>query len=216
MMIVDLAFSSVSSSTKPTKSKRTSSITPTTPLSSSDTSNGKNSRTKILDESHPRPTSTSSSSTSSHRSSSKTNPIKSSTSSSSTRSKPMQTSTSTKPSTTTLPDSTTFDPLAFATATTAALPFPYFLPALNTNPSTSSTSYPFSSLPSSLINPAASLYPFLSPDWFTSPSKFIDGFANLSSAKSNGKVRMNYPLKQYDSFFFSSRFQRINFPSSNK
>ena len=109
----------------------------------------------------------------------------------------MQTSTSTKTSTT-IPDATTFDPLAFATATTAGLPFSYFLPS-----STSTTSYPFSSLPSSLINPAASLYPFLSPDWFTSPSKFIDGFGNLPSTKSTGKIRVIFPRKKNKQDFLS-------------
>ena len=205
-----------SSTAKASKSKRTTAVNHTSSLSSSsDTINGKNSRTKHLDESHPRPTSTSSSSTSSQRSSSTKHPTKSSTSST-TRSKPMQTSTSTKPST--IPDATTtFDPLAFAAATTAGLSFPYFLPSLlsptsssslNTNSSTSTTpaaaaatpSYPFSSLPPSLMNPAASLYPFLSPDWFTSPSKFMEGFANLPSTKSTGKISID--LNERENFHF--------------
>jgi hypothetical protein len=152
--------------------------------------NGKTSTSKILHESHPRPTSTSSSSTSSRRSSSTNNPNKSSTSS-----KSIQNSTSTKtPTPSTNTDSTILDPLAFAAATSGGLTFPYFLPSLlsqatstnNHNPSTNSTStYPFSSLSSSLLNPAATLYPFLSPDWFTSSSsKFMDGFANITSDKS--------------------------------
>jgi hypothetical protein len=88
-------------------------------------------------------------------------------------------SSSTKTSTNNDPNM--LDPLAFAAAAAAAaanggLTFPYFLPSLlsqtssttgtNNNPST----YPFSSLSSSLSNPTAGLYPFLSPDWFTSAS----------------------------------------------
>jgi hypothetical protein len=99
------------------------------------------------------------------------------------------------------------DPLAFAAAAAAAsggLTFPYFLPSLlsqsasttnsssipganNSSSTNSTTTYPFSSLSSSLLNPAATLYPFLSPDWFASPSKFMDGFGNLTSDKSIGK-----------------------------
>jgi hypothetical protein len=90
---------------------------------------------------------------------------------------PSSSSSSTKTSTNNDPNM--LDPLAFAAAAAAAsggLTFPYFLPSLlsqtssttgtNNNPST----YPFSSLPSSLSNPTAGLYPFLSPDWFTSTS----------------------------------------------
>jgi hypothetical protein len=65
-------------------------------------------------------------------------------------------------------DSTMVDPMAFAAA--AGLTFPYFLPSLlSQTPSTSGTNtnpsaYPFSSL----ANPTAGLYPFLTPDWLTS------------------------------------------------
>ena len=105
-------------------------------------------------------------SSSSSRSKSSTNP-------------PPSSSSTTKPSTTN--DPSMLDPMAFAAAAAAAaasggLTFPYFLPSLlsqtpstagtNNNPST----YPFSSLTSSLANPTAGLYPFLSPDWFTSPA----------------------------------------------
>ncbi len=177
-----------SSMIKSSKSKRTTSHNNNTPLSS-DIVNDKTSTSKIVDESHPRPTSTSSSSTSSRRSSSN-NPNKSSTS----RSKPTPNSTSTSSikTPTNNTDSTMLDPLAFAAAS-GGLTFPYFLPSLlsqspsttgtNTNPS---TTYPFSSLSSSLMNPAAALYPFFSPDWFTSSSKFMDGFANIPSDQSIG------------------------------
>jgi hypothetical protein len=99
------------------------------------------------------------------------------------------------------------DPLAFAAAAAAAggsLPFPYFLPSLlsqsasTTGTNNNSTSpYPFSSLSSSLLNPAASLYPFLSPDWFTSPSKFMEGFGNLTSDKSTGNKFFLLILKKF-------------------
>ncbi|CAF0885829.1 unnamed protein product [Rotaria sp. Silwood1] len=98
-------------------------------------------------------------------------------------------SSSSKTSTTT--DSTMLDPLAFAAAAAAAsggLTFPYFLPSLlsqtpsttnnNNNPST----YPFSSLATSLTNPTAGLYPFLSPDWFTSAT------TSASSSPSIGNI----------------------------
>ncbi|CAF2792120.1 unnamed protein product [Rotaria sp. Silwood2] len=84
-------------------------------------------------------------------------------------------SSSSKTSTTT--DPTMLDPLAFAAAAAAAsggLTFPYFLPSLlsqtssTTNNNNNPSAYPFSSLPTSLTNPTAGLYPFLSPDWFTS------------------------------------------------
>jgi hypothetical protein len=206
-----------SSKIKSSKSKPTTSTKTTAP--SSDTVNGKTSTSKVSSESHPRPTSTSSSSTSSRRSSSTHNPNKSSTSS-----KTIQNSTSTKTPTTTATtttDSTVLDPLAFAAS--GGLTFPYFLPSLlsqatstnTTNPSTNSTgTYPFSSLSSSLLNPAATLYPFLSPDWFTSPSKFMDGYANLTSDKSNG----NFYSQIFSVNLFSIfRFQRIfNFTSNSK
>ncbi|CAF0727334.1 unnamed protein product [Didymodactylos carnosus] len=68
-------------------------------------------------------------------------------------------------------------------------PFPYFLPSFlspataqtpTTNNSTSSNLYgslPFSSLSSTLLNPAA-LYPFLSPEFFH--SKLLDSYGNLT------------------------------------
>jgi len=112
------------------------------------------------------------------------------------RSSSSRSKTSSNPSnlsSTTNNDSTMLDPLAFAAAAAAAaasggLTFPYFLPSLlsqtssttgtNNNPST----YPFSSL----TNPTAGLYPFLSPDWFTSSS-------------SMGNIT---PGKNFDVFFF--------------
>jgi hypothetical protein len=119
-------------------------------------------------------------------------------SSSSSRSKsstnPPPSSTNTKTSTNS--DSNMLDPLTFAAAAAAAaasggLTFPYFLPSLlsqtpsttgtNSNPST----YPFSSLSSSLTNPTAGLYPFLSPDWFTTPSTL----GNLTPDSKQSKKR---------------------------
>ena len=96
-------------------------------------------------------------------------------------------------------DPTMLDPLAFAAAAAAAaasggLTFPYFLPSLLSQPSTSTTNagansnastYPFSSLSSSLANPTAGLYPFLSPDWFTSASSM----GNLTPGKCRENVR---------------------------
>ena len=207
---------------KSSKSKRTTSSNHIPP--SSDTANGKSSTSKVLDESHPRPTSASSSSTSSRRSSSNNHPNKSSTS----RSKPTHNSTSTKTSTTTPTpntDSTMLDPLAFAAAASGGLGYPYFLPSLlsqasstNNNPSTNSAAtYPFSNLSSSLLNPAATLYPFLSPDWLTSSSKFLDGYANLTSDKSLGKFQLIRFLLDHTSFSPSSpRFQRISFTCHSK
>lgn len=110
-------------------------------------------------------------------------------SSSSSRSKSSTTTPSTpKPSAN--PDPNMLDPLAFAAAAAAAaasggLTFPYFLPSLlSQSPSTAGatnnpSTYPFSSLSSSLANPTAGLYPFLSPDWFTSPS----ALGNLTPGK---------------------------------
>jgi len=107
------------------------------------------------------------------------------------RSSSSRSKTSSNPSnlsSTTNNDSTMLDPLAFAAAAAAAaasggLTFPYFLPSLlsqtssttgtNNNPST----YPFSSL----TNPTAGLYPFLSPDWFTS----TPSIGNLTPGKHN-------------------------------
>lgn len=83
------------------------------------------------------------------------------------------------------------DPLAFAAAAAAAaasggLSFPYFLPSLisqtsstanaNNNPS----AYPFSSLSASLTNPAAGIYPFLSPDWFSSAAASSSPIGNTT------------------------------------
>ncbi|CAF2391370.1 unnamed protein product [Rotaria sp. Silwood2] len=178
--------SKTSPTIKSSKSKQITSISNTPP--SSDIINDKTLTTKQIDESHPRPTSTSSSSTSSRRSSSN-NLNKSS------RSKTNRNSTNLTTSTNNT--STMLDPLTFAAtnaSTTGGFTFPYFLPSLlsqTTNSSSttgtnnnSSTTYPFSSLSSSLINPATTFYPFLSPDWFTSPTKFMDTFNNLSSDKS--------------------------------
>lgn len=163
-----------SPSTKHSKSKR--SHTP-----SSDATNGKTSKTH--DDSR-RSSSTSQQPTkSSSRSKQSSNP--SPNLSSSTR-----TSTMTTPTTA---DPTMLDPLAFAAAAAAAaasggLTFPYFLPSLLSQSSTSTTNagansnastYPFSSLSSSLANPTAGLYPFLSPDWFTSASSM----GNLTPGK---------------------------------
>jgi hypothetical protein len=93
-------------------------------------------------------------------------------------------------------DPNMLDPLAFAAAAAAAsggLAFPYFLPSLlpqsssatNANASSGTTTnpstYPFSALSTSLANPTAGLYPFLSPDWFTSAS----AMTNLTPGKMN-------------------------------
>ncbi|CAF3377823.1 unnamed protein product [Rotaria sp. Silwood1] len=178
--------SKTSPTIKSSKSKHITSISNTPP--STDTINDKTSTTKQIDESHPRPTSTSSSSTSSRRSSSN-NLNKSS------RSKTNRNTTNLTASTNNT--STILDPLTFATtnaSTTGGFTFPYFLPSLlsqTTNSSSttgtnnnSTTTYPFSSLSSSLVNPATTFYPFLSPDWFTSSTKFMDTFNNLTSDKS--------------------------------
>ena len=108
-----------------------------------------------------------------------------------------KTASNPKPSTTN--DPTMLDPLTFAAAAAAAtggLSFPYFLPSLlsqqtsstsgtNTNPST----YPFSSLSSSLTNPTAGLYPFLSPDWFQSAATATTPptLTNLQDSKQSKK-----------------------------
>ncbi|CAF1085093.1 unnamed protein product [Rotaria sordida] len=113
-------------------------------------------------------------------SSSSSTTIKSSSRSKSSLNPTSNLSSSSKTSTTTT-DSTMLDPLAFAAAAAAAsgsLTFPYFLPSLlsqtssttNNNNTNNPSTYPFSSLPTSLTNPTAGLYPFLSPDWFTSAS----------------------------------------------
>ncbi|CAF0939581.1 unnamed protein product [Adineta steineri] len=171
-----------SSNVKSSKSKRSTPTTNSSPLSSSDIINDKTSTSKPIDESHHRPTSTSSS-TSSRRSSS-TNPKKSSNHNSNV------TSSSKLP---TNNDSSVLDPLAFAAAAASgSLTFPYFLPSLlsqstGTN-NNSSTNYPFSALSSSLINPAAAMYPFLSPDWFTSSAssaKLLESFNTDKSTESN-------------------------------
>ncbi|UJR35819.1 hypothetical protein I4U23_028566 [Adineta vaga] len=186
-----------SPSTKSSKSKRTTPTTTNTSSSSTksaDTIHDKTSTSKTIDESHSHSTSKSTSS----RSSSSHNPKKSS-SSSSTHSKPSSSTSSSKTPTTT--DPTLLDPLAFAAAAAAAAAgsggggfttFPYFLPSLlsqttGTNNNNSSTSYPFSTLSSSLMNPTAnSLYPFLSPDWLTassSSSKYMEGLTGSLDSK---------------------------------
>jgi len=152
------------------KSSKSKSTTSTNHSHSSDKSNGKTSSSSkhTDDSSHPRPTSTSSSSTSSRRSASNR------------QSKSSATTT----------DSTPLDPLAFANAATGGLAYSYFLPSLlsqstGANTNSSSSTYPFSSLSSSLLNPSAALYPFFSPDWLaaSSSSKFLEGFPNLSTGK---------------------------------
>ncbi|CAF0844083.1 unnamed protein product [Adineta ricciae] len=100
---------------------------------------------------------------------------------------------STKTSTTN--DSAMLDPLTFATAmASSGLPFPYLFPSLlSQTPSTATTAgtnnnpstYPFSALSSSLANPAAGLYPFLSPDWFTS----APGLGNTTPDSKQSKKR---------------------------
>ncbi|CAF2096983.1 unnamed protein product [Rotaria magnacalcarata] len=189
-------------------SKSINPISNSSQVSSTDTNPNKKSTSKTIDESHTRPTSTSSSSTSSRRSSSN-NLNKSSRSS---KSKPNTNSSSTSAAAKISSNnnnnnnnnntSAMLDPLAFAAANvgaTGGYTFPYFLPSLlsqtaSTSSSTaagtnnnsslnSTTAYPFSSLSSSLMNPATTFYPFLSPDWFTSPTKFMDTFNNLPSDK---------------------------------
>ncbi|CAF3685431.1 unnamed protein product [Rotaria socialis] len=100
-------------------------------------------------------------------------------------------SSSTKTSTTNDPNM--LDPMAFAAAAAAAasggLTFPYFLPSLlSQTPSTTTTNnnpspYPFSSL----TNPTAGLYPFLSPDWFTSAS--ASSMGNITPDLNKSKKR---------------------------
>lgn len=204
LSLILIYFILASTKTKSSKSKHgtsTSSKILSSKSSVSDTMHEKSSKSKTADESHPRPTSTSSSSTSS-RISSTNNLNKSS------RPKSNQTSNSTSSTKTpTTNNSTLFDPLAFAaaanTSANAAFTFPYFLPSLLSQTANSSSSsptsttpginnnsaatYPFQNLSSSLMNPAASFYPFLSPDWFASPSKFMDTYNNLTSDKSTGK-----------------------------
>ena len=172
---------------KSSKSKRVS--TPTKSISSSDPTTGKVSTSKSNEE--PRLTSALSSS---HRSSSRSKSHQNSTS----------TSSSNKPSTSN--DRALLDPVSLAAAN-SSLAFPYFLPPLlsQTSSTTTTTSaaannhsssinYPFSNLSSSLLNPAATLFPFLSPDWFAaSSSKSIDGFANLASLKPTGNWFRNVP-----------------------
>lgn len=93
-------------------------------------------------------------------------------SSSSGKSHPNTNSSTSKSSTTNTNESTShnvtstpgplLDPLSLTST------FPYFLPPFLTP---SGTTNPFSNLSTSLLNPTASLYPFLSPDWFTSTLK---------------------------------------------
>lgn len=92
-------------------------------------------------------------------------------SSSTSRSKPSSNSSpSVSAAPTPTPDPSMLDPLAFAAAAAAAaassggLGFPYFLPSALNN--TGATPNPFAGL----ANPTAGLYPFLSPDWFSSTS----------------------------------------------
>ena len=106
--------------------------------------------------------------------------IKSSSRSKSTLDSTANPSSSTRTSTNNNP--TMLDPLTFAAAAAAGggLTFPCFYPSLlSQTPSTATTSnsstYPFSTLSSSLTNPTAGLYPFLSPDWFTSSSSLSIG-----------------------------------------
>jgi hypothetical protein len=91
------------------------------------------------------------------------------------------------------------DPLAFAAAAAASggLQYPYFLPSLLSQTSGTNNNYPFSTLSSSLMNPSATLYPFLSPDWFTSSSKFMDGYTGLTSDKSSSNFPIHFVLKHF-------------------
>ena len=118
--------------------------------------------------------------------------------SSSSNSNKTSTSRSKQSKTSTNSDSKTLDTLSFPSATSVSNSnptFPFFLPPLlsqtsstttGTNNNLSSMTYPFSNLSSSLLNPAASLYPFLSPDWFSS-STLMDTFTGLSSQNSHGQ-----------------------------
>ncbi|CAF4171071.1 unnamed protein product [Rotaria socialis] len=196
---------------KSSKSKSINPISNSSQVLSTDTNHDKKSTSKTIDESHTRPTSTSSSSTSSRRSSSNNLNKSSRSSKPKPNTNSLSTSSSAKISSTNNNNnnnnnnntSAMLDPLAFAAANvgaTGGYTFPYFLPSLlsqtaSTNSSStaagtnnnsslnSTTSYPFSSLSSSLMNPATTFYPFLSPDWFTSPTKFMDTFNNLPSDK---------------------------------
>ncbi|CAF1608185.1 unnamed protein product [Adineta ricciae] len=185
----EIEKSKTSPSVKSSKSKRTTPATNTS-LASTNATHDKTSTSKTTDESYRRPTSTSSSASS--RPSSSSNQKKSS------HSKSSNTTASTK--TPVNADSTLLDPLAFAAAAAAAAAgggnlttFPYFLPSLlsqptgtnNNNNNNTATSYPFSTLSSSLMNPTGSLYPFLSPDWLTtSPaSKLLEGISGSTNSK---------------------------------
>ena len=179
----------VSPAKSSSKSKRTSS----TAHSSSPAANEKPSTSKIADESRR-------SSTTSKRSSRPTSDRNS------------HSLSSTKPAAT--HDPNMLDPLAFAAAS-GTLPFPYFLPSLlsqTTNSSSAKTNhlagmgaYPFSNLSSSLANPAAALYPFLSPDWFTASAKMTDNLEEFNSLKPKGS-----PSRSLDDPIdvLSSRFER--------
>lgn len=167
-----------------------------TPINSTpSSSDDKISTSKIIDESHPRSTSTS-------RSSSSNNPNKSSSRSKSTQNSNLTSSSKTPANT----DSTMLDPLVFAAAT-GGLTYPYFLPSLLSQPTETAnnnptSTYPFSTLSSSLMNPAATLYPFLSPDWFTSSN----GFGSLTSDKSISNFMFKFFFLINYLFFRSLRF----------
>ncbi|MCC7159944.1 MAG: hypothetical protein IT281_10465 [Ignavibacteria bacterium] len=211
-IIINRYFSFVAShKVKSSKSKSINPISNSSQVSSTDTNHDKTSTSKTIDESHTRPTSTSSSSTSSRRSSS--NHLNKSSRSSKPKPNTNSSSSSTAAAKISSNNNTAamLDPLAFAAANigaTGGYTFPYFLPSLlsqaaSTNSSStatgtnnnsslnSATSYPFSSLSSSLMNPATTFYPFLSPDWFTSPTKFMDTFNNLPSDKTTGNFNQN-------------------------
>ena len=177
LRVVCLALPAVKSS----KSKRPATSSKSHSSSStSDPASGRVSTSKVNEESRA-----TSGQSSSHRSSSRSKSHQSSTSTSSSK-----TSTST--------DRTLLDPMSLAAAN-SSLAFPYFLPPLlpqtssttSANNHSSSLNYPFSNLSSSLLNPAATLFPFLSPDWFASSSQSIDGFANLAALKPTGNRLRN-------------------------
>jgi len=109
-------------------------------------------------------------------------------SSSTSRSKPSSNSSpSVSAAPTPTPDSSMLDPLAFAAAAAAAaassggLGFPYFLPSGLNN--TGATPNPFAGL----ANPTAGLYPFLSPDWFSSTSTLPNMSPDTKSSKKRAK-----------------------------
>ncbi len=66
------------------------------------------------------------------------------------------------------------------------------------------------------MNPAATLYPFLSPDWFTSSSKLMNGFGNVTPDKSMGNLRGNIPFIDFSYGFILDSKESTLPPIVNK